>query len=112
MRGPNAEVQKRITGHSGTRGYDPRMERIALIALALLCGCSLIGASDKADAVNIGGGRYSVTGTTLSPHLGSARQDATDRAAAFCGTSSRQAVIESFADQANAAATSATFYCK
>jgi hypothetical protein len=88
------------------------MERLALFALALLSGCSLIGASDNADTVRIGAGRYSVTGTTLSPSVGSARQDATDRAVAFCGASSRQAVIESFADTASRDATSAVFYCK
>jgi hypothetical protein len=93
------------------------MERLALFAPVLLCGCSLIGAWDKTEAVDIGGGRYSVTGTTLSPYVGSARQDATDRAAAFCGASSRQPVIERFADKANGDAwggstTSAVFYCK
>jgi hypothetical protein len=89
------------------------MERLALFALALLCGCSLIGVSGNADTVDIGGGRYSVAGSTLSPSVGSARQDATDRAAAFCGASSRQAVIESFADnKTNGNATSAVFYCR
>jgi len=93
------------------------MERMALFALALLCGCSLIGASDKPDALDVGGGRYSVTGTTLSPSVGSARHDAAVRAAAFCGASSHQAVIESFVDKANgdawgAPTTRAFFYCK
>ncbi|MBV8144510.1 MAG: hypothetical protein JO184_05830 [Gammaproteobacteria bacterium] len=88
------------------------MERLALITLALLSSCSLIEASDKAEAVDIGGGRYSVTGTTLSPYVVSARRDATDRAVAFCQTSSRQVVIESFADNTSGDATSAVFYCK
>jgi len=60
----------------------------------------------------MGGGRYSVTGTTLSPAVGSARQDATVRAAAFCSASSHQAVIESFTDKASGDATNAVFYCK
>lgn len=93
------------------------MERMVLFALVLLCGCSLIGASDRPEALDMGGGRYSVTGTTLSPSVGSARQDASDRAAAFCGASSHQAVIESFADKASgdawgAPTTNAVFYCK
>jgi hypothetical protein len=88
------------------------VERLALLALVLLCGCSLIGAWDKPEATDIGGGRYSVTGSTVSPYVASARQDATDRAAAFCGVSARQAVVESFADKANGDATSAVFYCK
>jgi hypothetical protein len=93
------------------------MERLASFALVLLCGCSLIGASDKPEALNMGGGRYSVTGTTLSPNVGSARQDAADRAAAFCGASSHQAVIESFTDKGHGDAwggptARAVFYCK
>ena len=107
----------RFTCASGAHGYDSRMERLALFALVLLCSCSLIGSLDHAEAVHISGARYSVTGTTVSPSVGSARQDAADRAAAFCGASSRQAVIESFADKANGDAwggpsTSAVFYCK
>jgi len=94
------------------------VERLALFALVLLCGCSLIGALDKPQALDMGGGRYSVTGTTLSSYVGSAHQDAADRATAFCRASSRQPVIESFADKANGDAgdrpttTNAVFYCK
>jgi len=105
------KFQKRVTRDSGAHGYDPRMERLALVAPLLLCSCSLIGVSEKPEALDMGGGRYSITGTTLSPTVGSARQDASVRAAAFCGTSSRQAVIESFADKTNGETTS-VFYCK
>lgn len=105
------KFQTRVTGDSGAHRYDPRMERLALLAPLLLCSCSLLGVSQKPAALDMGGGRYSVTGTTLSPNVGSARQDATVRAAAFCGTSSRQAVIESFADKTNGDSTG-VFYCK
>jgi hypothetical protein len=82
----------------------------------LLCGCSLLEPS-KPDAVNLGAGRYSVTGTTLSGNLGSAREAAAAQAYAFCGSSSRQAVIENFDDKAHgdawgARTSSAIFYCK
>jgi hypothetical protein len=80
----------------------------------LLCGCSLLEPS-KPDAVDLGSGRYSVTGTTLSGNLGTAHQAAAEEAVAFCGSSSRQAVIEGFADKADAwgsRASSAIFYCK
>jgi hypothetical protein len=65
----------------------------------------------------MGGGRYSVTGTTLSRNISSARQAAAVEANAFCGSSSRQAVIENFEDKAHgdawgASTSSAIFYCK
>ena len=107
-----AEGQQRLRTIQVRAATIPLMERLALFALALLSGCSLIGASDKPEAVDIGGGRYSVTGTTLSSYVSSARQDATDRALAFCRASSRQVVIESFADKASGGASSAVFYCK
>jgi hypothetical protein len=75
------------------------------IVLILLCGCSLVGPS-KPQALDMGGGLYSVTGTTLSTNLSSARQDAAAQANAFCGSSSRQAVIENFDGS------SAVFYCR
>ena len=49
----------------------------------------------------MGGGRYSVTGTTVSTNLTSARQDAAEQANAFCALSSRQAVIQNFDDFAH-----------
>ena len=82
----------------------------------LLCGCSLIGPS-KPEAHDMGGGRYSVTGTTLSSNITSARQDATALANAFCARSSRQAVIENFDDFVHGGhrggpTSSAVFYCR
>jgi len=82
----------------------------------LLCGCSLIQPS-RPDAVDMGSGRYSVTGTTISGNLGSAHQAAAEQANAFCGSSSRQAVIEAFEDKSRgdswgARTSSAIFYCK
>jgi hypothetical protein len=82
----------------------------------LLCGCSLMEPS-KPDAVDLGGGRYSVSGTTLSGNISSARQVAAVQAHAFCGSSSRQAVIETFADKVHgdawgASTSRAIFYCK
>ncbi len=86
------------------------------VVLNLLCGCPLMEPS-KPDAVDLGGGRYSVTGTSLSANMGSARQAAAIRATSFCGSSSRQAVIESVADKAygdawGARTSCAIFYCK
>jgi hypothetical protein len=86
-----------------------------VVVLIPLCGCSLMEPS-KPDAVDLGAGHYSVTGTTLSKSISSARQDAAEQAIAFCGSSSRQAVIENFNDRAHdpwgASTSSATFYCK
>ena len=81
-----------------------------------LCSCSLLGPS-RPDAVNIGGGVYSISGTTLSGNLGSAREAAAEQANEFCGSSSRQAVIESFQDKVHgdawgARTSNAIFYCK
>lgn len=86
------------------------------VVSVLLCGCSLMELS-RPDAVDLGGGRYSVSGTTISGNLGSARQDAAEQANAFCGSSSRQAVIESFenkkhGDAWGASTSSAIFHCK
>lgn len=86
------------------------------VILILLCGCSLMGLS-KPDAVDMGGGRYSVSGSTISGNLGSAREAAAEQAHEFCGSSSRQAVIESFQDKAHgdawgARTSNAIFYCK
>ena len=82
----------------------------------LLCGCSLIGPA-KPEAQDLGGGRYSVTGTTLSTNITSARQDAAALANAFCAHSSRQAVIENFDDfvqggHRGGPTSSAVFYCR
>ena len=82
----------------------------------LLCGCSLLEPS-KPNAVDMGGGRYSVIGTTLSNNITSARQAAAVQANAFCSSSSRQAVIENFDDKAHgdawgARTSSGIFYCK
>jgi hypothetical protein len=92
--------------------------KFALLAvvLAALCSCSLMAPS-RPDAVAMGGGVYSVTGTTLSGNLGSAREAAAEEAHEFCGSSSRQAIIESFQDKAQgdawgARTSSAIFYCK
>jgi hypothetical protein len=87
------------------------------IVLILLCGCSLMGPS-KPEALDMGGGRYSVTGSTLSTNIAAAREDAAERASAFCGASSHQAVIEHFDDRRvhddhwSAPTTSAVFYCR
>jgi len=88
---------------------------LAVILIAL-CSCSLMGPS-KPDAVDLGGGVYSVSGTTLSGNLGSSRDAAAEQANEFCSSSSRQAVIERFQDKANgdawgARSSSAIFYCK
>lgn len=88
------------------------------IVLILLCGCSLMGPS-KPEAVDMGGGHYSVTGTTLSTNIAAAREDAAERANAFCGASSHQAVIENFDDRRahgddhwGAPTSSVVFYCR
>ncbi len=88
---------------------------VAALSL-LLCGCSLLGPSEPS-ALEMGGGRYSVTGTTLSSNITSARQDAAAQANAFCARSSRQAVIENFDDFAQGGhwggpTSSAVFYCR
>jgi hypothetical protein len=82
----------------------------------LLCGCSLLEPS-KPEAQDMGGGRYSVTGSTLTTNITSARQDATTQANAFCARSSRQAVIENFDDfvqggHRGGPTSSAVFYCR
>jgi hypothetical protein len=86
------------------------------IISTLLCGCSLMGPS-KPEAQDMGEGRYSVTGTTISTNIMSARQDAAAQANAFCGSSSRQAVIENFDDLVHGGhwggpTSSAVFYCR
>lgn len=86
---------------------------LATVSL-LLCGCSLLEAG-KPEAQDLGGGRYSVTGTTLSTNITSARQDAAALANTFCGRSSRQAVIENFDDlvhDSRGPSSSAIFYCR
>jgi hypothetical protein len=88
---------------------------LAIVSI-LLCGCSLLGPS-KPEALDMGGGRHSVTGTTLSTNITSARQDAAAQANAFCARSSRQAVIQNFDDFANGGhwggpTSSAVFYCR
>jgi hypothetical protein len=93
------------------------MTSASLVAVSLLlCGCSLIEPS-KPDAQEMGAGRYSVTGTTLSTNITSARQDAARAANAFCARSSRQAVIENFDDFVDGGhrggpTSSAVFYCR
>ena len=95
----------------------PVMTSVWLATLSiLLCGCSLIGAS-KPEALDMGGGQYSVTGSTLSSNITSARQDAAARADAFCAHSARHAVIENFDDFAHdghsgGPSSSAVFYCR
>jgi hypothetical protein len=89
---------------------------IAVVSI-LLGGCSLIGAAAEPNAVEMGGGRYSVSGSTLSTNITSARRDAAEQANAFCAQSSRQAVIEHFDDFAQGGhpggpTTSAVFYCR
>lgn len=81
-----------------------------------LCSCSLIGPNTP-DAVPMGGGVYSVSGTTLSGNLGSAREAAAMQATEYCGSSSRQAVIEGYQDKVHGDAwggrtSNAIFYCK
>ena len=88
---------------------------LATVSL-LLCGCSMIGPS-KPEALDIGGGRYSVTATTLSTNITSARHDAAAQANAFCARNSRQAVIENFDDFVDGGhrggpTSSAVFYCR
>jgi hypothetical protein len=90
----------------------------ALLAVVLIAlgSCSLMSPS-RPDAVDMGGGVYSVSGTTLSGNLGSARAAAAEEANEFCGSSSRQAVIETFQDKVNgdawgARTSNAIFYCK
>jgi hypothetical protein len=99
-------------------GAKMRVMTSALLATLslLLCGCSLLE-PNRPDALDMGGGRYSVTGTTLSTNITSARQDAAEQANAFCARSSRQAVIQNFDDFANGGhrggpTTSAVFYCR
>ena len=93
------------------------MTSASLAALSiLLCGCSLMGPG-KPEALDMGGGQYSVTGTTLSSNITSARQDAAARADAFCAHSARHAVIENFDDfahegHAGGPTSSAVFYCR
>jgi hypothetical protein len=87
-----------------------------VIVSILLCGCSLMGPS-KPEALDLGGGRYSVTGTTLSTNITSARQDAAAQANAFCASSTRQAVIQNFDDFKQGGhwggpTSSAVFYCR
>jgi hypothetical protein len=88
---------------------------LAIVSI-LLCGCSLMGPS-KPDALDMGGGRYSVTGSTLSTNITSARQDAAAQANAFCASSARQAVIQNFDDFVHGGhwggpTSSAVFYCR
>jgi hypothetical protein len=88
---------------------------LAAVSL-LLCGCSLLG-SGRPEAQDLGGGRYAVTGTTLSTNITSARQDAAAMAHAFCARSSRQAVIENFDDfvqggHSGGPTSNAVFYCR
>jgi len=92
------------------------MKSVLAVVPLWLCACSLMEPT-KPEAVDLGGGRYSVSGTTLSGNISSARQVAAVQANAFCGSSSRQAVIESFEDKRHGDAwggstTSAVFYCK
>jgi hypothetical protein len=88
------------------------------IVLMLLGGCSLMGPS-KPETLDMGGGLHSVTGTTLSTNIAAAREDAAERANAFCRASSHQAVIENFDDRrvhgddhSGASTSSAVFYCR
>ena len=88
---------------------------LAAVSL-LLCGCSLLEPGNP-EAQDMGGGHYSVTGTTVSTNITSARQDAAALANAFCARSSRQAVIENFDDFAHGGhsggpSSSAVFYCR
>jgi hypothetical protein len=92
------------------------VKKLALAATSLLCGCSLMGL-DRPEALNMGGGRYAVTGTALSSSIEVARGDAVERANEFCAASSHQAVIESFNDKVHGGTwgeptSSAVFYCK
>ena len=102
-------------GPAPAREYVVMKSVLAVVPL-WLCACSLMEPT-KPEAVDLGGGRYSVSGTTISGNLGSARQDAAEQANAFCGSSSRQAVIESFenkkrGDAWGASTSSAIFHCK
>ena len=99
-------------------GAKMRFMTSALLATVsiLLCGCSLLEPS-KPEALDMGGGHYSVTGSTLSTNITSARQDAAAAAHAFCARSSRQAVIENFDDfveggHAGGPTSNAVFYCR
>ena len=99
-------------------GAKMRFMTSALLATVpiLLCGCSLLEPS-KPEALDMGGGHYSVTGSTLSTNITSARRDAAALAGAFCARSSRQAVIENFDDFAHdghsgGSTSSAVFYCR
>lgn len=93
------------------------MTTVPLAVLSiLLCSCSLLQGSDL-QALEMGGGQYSVTGTTLSTNITSARRDAAAQANAFCAQSARQAVIEHFDDFAQGGhwggpTSSAVFYCR
>jgi hypothetical protein len=93
------------------------MTSASLVAVSLLlCGCSLLGPNSP-EALDMGGGRYSVTGSTLSTNITSARQDAAAQANAFCAHSSRHAVIENFDDyvhdgHSGGPTSSAVFYCR
>jgi hypothetical protein len=106
-----------VLGSSVIGAKMPVMTSAWLATLSLLlCGCSLLGPG-KPDALDMGGGRYSVTGTTVSTNLTSARQDAAEQANAFCARSSRQAVIQNFDDFAHGGhwggpTSSAVFYCR
>jgi hypothetical protein len=102
-------------GPASAREYVVMKSALAVVPI-WLCACSLMEPS-KPEALNLGGGRYSVTGTTLSGNLSSARQVAAVQANAFCSSSARQAVIESFEDKRHgdawgASTSSAVFYCK
>ena len=92
------------------------MKTFAAVAPILLSACSLMGL-DRPQALDMGGGHYSVTGTALSSSIDLARGDAIERANEFCAASSHQAVIESFNDKAHggswgAPTSNAVFYCK
>ena len=86
---------------------------LATVSL-FLCGCSLLG-SNKPEALDMGGGRYSVTGTTLSSNITSAREDAAAQANEFCAHYSQHAVIiENFDEAAHGGGptSNAVFYCR
>ena len=93
------------------------MTSASLVAVSLLlCGCSLMEPNNP-EALDMGGGRYSVTGSTLSTNITSARQDAAAQANAFCAHSSRHAVIENFDDYVHdghlgGPTSNAVFYCR
>jgi hypothetical protein len=101
--------------HERRKNAHMKCPALAVVLMAL-CGCSLL-APNRPDALDMGGGLYSVTGTTISGNLGSAREAAAAQASEFCGSSSRQAVIENFEDKTQgdawgARASRAIFYCK